>query len=1152
MFERVFPGNSELAVRMRGFDWANTDLGAPQDWPENLQVALGICLASKFPMQVWWGPRLTLLYNDATISLLGAEKHPAVLGRPAREAWPEASGVAIPLAKRILTGRQEANWCENVPLFLSRHVPNEEVYVTVSLSPIFGAEDQVDGIFAACTETTDRVIGARRLDTLRRLGIRPAEARTASAACKEAVDVLAGNPRDIPFVAIYLIDEARGCAELCAMTGESDRHQLPGTVWFGEQHSPWPLGEILRSRRPLDVDLRGRGVTGGYWNETITSAVVIPISGVLPESLAGFLVAGTSPRMVLDDAYRKFFQSVAEHVATVIREATAYADEQLKGEKLSAALEQSDLRYRELFSNIHEALIVGEPLLDASGSIADFRIRDVNPAFGTLTGQSDAIGRTMRELSAGIEPEWIEDFANVVRTGGSIHTERYTRKLDRWFEIRASISGDKQSPKLVVLARNITKRKRADQTAAQLMQKLTSLVENTPLAVVEWDADFVVTRWSGHAEKMFGWTARETVGKRIKELPILYEADVPKVDAAMARLLDPANSFVVSHNRNNTKGGRVLTCEWYNSVIHDESGAMVAVLSLVLDVSERVYAEAALREREARSNAKKEAFQLAISGAPLAQSLNVLLRIAVFQAGGDARAAFFVVCPDGTCLRAVPGATTMPASYIAAVDGFKIAPDLPACGTSAYYGQPVTTADVERDALWSPWLQHARDADFRACWSFPMKPLGGRILGTFAMYFRKPRVATQHDQDLGADITHSAAIIISRYHEVEEREAAEAALRDADRRKDEFLAALSHELRNPLAPIRAAVDVMRHAGGDAAITGRARETIARQLSNLTRLVDDLLDVSRITRNKVELRKEHITLSNIVEGAVETSRPLLDEREHTLAVDLPESEIWLHADPVRMTQVISNLLNNAARYTERGGHITLTAERKDDQAIIRVCDDGIGIPQDMLPRIFDIFTQLDTGRGRDHGGLGMGLTIVRRLVAMHGGSVTAASEGHGRGSEFTVRLPVSGEQRGSEQPRLTRRSPALPTHRILVVDDNRDAADSLRLLLEAMGNEVHVAYDGNTALEEVRRFRPSLLFLDIGLPGMSGYDVARRLRENTSLSKMVLVAITSWGGEDDVQRSAREGFDFHLTKPVDLAVLQELLRAPIKRDTEVLT
>lgn len=1148
MTHRVFPGDGDVALFMRAYDWASTDLGAPADWPENLRIALGICLASKFPMQVWWGPRLTLLYNDATISLLGTAKHPRVLGRPAREAWPEASDFAIPLAERILAGRQEANWCENVPLFLGRHVPNEEVYVTVSLSPIFGAGDRVDGIFAACTETTDRVIGARRLDTLRKLGIRPAEARTASAACKEAVDVLAGNPRDIPFAAIYLIDEARGCAELCAMTGERDRHQLPGTVWFSEQQSPWRLGEVLRSRRPLDVDLQDCGVTGGYWNETITTAVVIPISGALPESLAGFLVAGASPRRVLDDAYRKFFRSVAEHVATVIREATAFADEQRKGEKLSTALEQSDLRYRELFSSIHEALIVGEPVLDASGSIADFRIRDVNPAFGTLTGQSDAIGRTMRELRAGIEPEWIEDFANVVRTGGSIHTERYTQKLDRWFEIRASMSDDK----LVVLARNITKRKRAEQTAAQLMQKLTSLVENTPLAVVEWDADFVVTRWSGHAEKMFGWTAAETVGKRIAELPIIYEPDRPKIDAVMARLLDPANSFVVSHNRNNTRDGRILTCDWYNSVMHDESGSMVAVLSLVLDVTERVDSEAALRESEIRSNAKREAFQLAISGAPLEQSLNVLLRAAVFLAGGDARAAFFVVSLDGTCLRAVPGAASMPDSYIAAVDRFNIGPDLPACGTSAYYGQPVTTADVERDPLWFPWLKHARGADFRACWSFPMKTLGGRVLGTFAMYFRKPRAATQHDRDLCAAITDAAAIIISRHNEAAERQAAEAALRDADRRKDEFLAALAHELRNPLAPIRAAVDMMRLAGDDVAVTGRARVTIDRQLSNLTRLVDDLLDVSRITRDKIELRREHVTLSNIVENAVETSRPLIDGREHTLVVDLPTSEIWLHADPVRMTQVISNLLNNAARYTERGGHITLTAAPMDNQAVIRVCDDGIGIPQDMLPCIFDMFTQLDTGRGRHQGGLGMGLTIVRRLVETHGGSVTAASAGQGRGSEFTVRLPMSGKQSAAEQIGLTRRPPVLPTHRILVVDDNRDAADSLKLLLEAMGNEVHVAYDGRTALEKVHQSEPSLLFLDIGLPGMSGYDVARKLRENTSLSKMVLVAVTGWGGEDDVQQSTREGFDFHLTKPVDLAVLQGLLLAPVRRDTDVMT
>ncbi|HEX6002726.1 MAG TPA: PAS domain S-box protein, partial [Burkholderiales bacterium] len=878
MFKRIFFGDSKLAGLMRDFDWASTDLGTPDRWPENLRVAVSICLASRFPVQVWWGPRLTLLYNDATIPLLGSKKHPDVLGCSAQDAWPEVSGLAIPVVKRILAGRQEANWCEDVPVFLDRHLPSEEVYVSLSFSPVHGAEGQVDGIFCACTETTERVIRARRLETLRRLGVKPVEARTASAACKEAAAVLADNPRDVPFAAIYLVDDARGCAEQCAMTVAPEIHRLPQTVWPTDRDTTWPLGEVLRTGRAMDVDLRGHGIAGGFWNEPVTNAVVIPIPRSSPEKPVALFVAGTSSRRMVDDAYREFLDSVARHVAIVILEAKAYATEQRKGESLSAALEQSDLRYRALFNSMHEAVIVSEPLLDASANIVDFRVRDVNRAFETLTGISDATGTTMRQLSA-FEPEWIEDFANVMRTGGSIHTERYTRKLDRWFEIRASRSSDEGDPKLIVLARNISKRKRAEERAAQLTKRLSSLVDNTPLAVVEWGADFVIMRWSGQAENVFGWTTAEVVGKRIDSFPIIYEADIPKVDAVIKRLLDPANNFVVSHNRNNTKDGRVLTCEWYNSVIHDESGAMVAVLSLVLDVSERVYAEAALREGEAQANAKKEAFQLAISGAPLAQSLNVLLRTAVSLAGDGARAAFFVVCPDGTCLRAVPGATTMPDSYIEAVDRFRIAPNLPACGTSAYYGQPVTTADVERDALWSPWLQHARDADFRACWSFPMKTLGGQVLGTFAMYFKNPRVATQDDRDLAAAITDAAAIIISRYNEVQERKAAEKSLQDADRRKDEFLAALAHELRNPLAPIRSAVDVMRFADGDATLRERARETIDRQLRNLSRLVDDLLDVSRITRNALELRKERVSLSSVVESAVETSRPLLDMRRH---------------------------------------------------------------------------------------------------------------------------------------------------------------------------------------------------------------------------------------------------------------------------------
>lgn len=809
------------------------------------------------------------------------------------------------------------------------------------------------------------------------------------------------------------------------------------------------------------------------------------------------------------------------------------------GQVLAEADRKSEHRYRSVFNSMSEAYVLKEAIADAAGRIVDFRIVEVNPAFEVQSGLSDIVGRTMREALPNLEESWFEKFASVVQTGVSTRFEKEAAALGRWFEVMAwSIEPERQ--RVAVLFRDVTTRKLAERTAAALNRRLTSLVDNTPLAVVEWDADFVVNRWSGHAERVFGWTAEEVVGRQLDTLPLVYEPDKPQVERVLAQLLDPDNTFVVSHNRNLTKRGEILHCEWYNSVLHDETGRLVAILSLVLDVSERERTEAALRESEARLAGQKEAFQLAVNGAPLQASLDVLLRTAVEQAGDGARASFFLVDADGAHLRAVMGAGNMPESYLRRVDGGEIAPNVPACRAAAYLGQPVITRDVEQDPAWSSSLPVAREYDFRACWSFPIQMLSGRVLGTFAMYYSEPRDVTPRDLDLAGIVTQAAAIIISRHREAEERKAAEDALRDADRRKDEFLATLAHELRNPLAPIRSAVDVMRLAGDNAAIALQARQTIERQLTQLIRLVDDLLDVSRITRNKIDLRKERVAFSSIVQSAVETSRPLIEALGHALTVRLPPETLWVDADVTRMAQVVANLLNNAAKYTPENGSISLIVERENNEVVLRVRDSGVGIPREMLPQVFGIFTQVDSSRNRSQGGLGLGLTIVKRLVEMHGGSVSATSSGPGQGSEFTVRLPAVSDDEvraGSGDPDLPKK---MPVQRILVVDDNRDAAASLGLLLRMMGNSVRIAHDGWSALEIARDFRPTVALLDIGMPGMNGYELARQLRQDAALRGLVLVAVTGWGQEEDRRRSREAGFDHHLTKPAEIDELEKLL------------
>src|SRR4051794_26470721 len=366
------------------------------------------------------------------------------------------------------------------------------------------------------------------------------------------------------------------------------------------------------------------------------------------------------------------------------------------------------------------------------------------------------------------------------------------------------------------------------------------------------------------------------------------------------------------------------------------------------------------------------------------------------------------------------------------------------------------------------------------------------------------------------------------------------AVKEASRQKDEFLAMLAHELRNPLAAIKYAVAIGQMSPGEA--PEETFEIINRQTQNLAHLIEDLLDVSRISRDKVKLRKEPVDIASIINGAVTTVRPLIEERQHELILEMPDEPVYILADPTRAEQIVINLLTNAAKYTKNGGRVTVRATTEADEAVIEVIDTGIGLPPELLPRVFDLFAQADRTLDRSEGGLGIGLTVAQKLAEMHGGVITADSDGLGKGSKFTVRLPISRLAPAVES--LSQRSVAnssqLP-QKILVVDDNRDTAISCARLLKAMGHEVQTAYDGFAALEVARSFKPQTILLDIGLPGMNGYEVAKTLR-NEGFESEVIVAVSGYGQPEDRERSREAGFDDHLVKPVHrdaiVAVLQQ--------------
>ncbi len=374
-------------------------------------------------------------------------------------------------------------------------------------------------------------------------------------------------------------------------------------------------------------------------------------------------------------------------------------------------------------------------------------------------------------------------------------------------------------------------------------------------------------------------------------------------------------------------------------------------------------------------------------------------------------------------------------------------------------------------------------------------------------------------------------------------------LAQADRQKNEFLAMLAHELRNPLAPMRNALYLLNSPKSDDAVQERARHIVDRQMQHLVRLVDDLLDVSRIVRGMVELRRQVFDLSQAAMRAAETAQPVIDGHGHSLVMKLPDDPLWVDGDIVRLSQVIANLLTNAAKYTDHAGHIWLGAARDGGEAVVRVRDSGIGIPPDMLPRVFDLFVQGDRSLARSQGGLGIGLTLAQRLVELHGGTVQAHSEGLGQGSEFVVRLPASDAPRaGKERPARasTASTSAARRKRVLVVDDNIDAVDSIVLILRGAGYEVSCAYDGPSVLSAAMDFRPDVVVLDIGLPGMNGYEVARQLRSQQQFRRTPLVAVTGYGQAADRLKAREAGFDAHLTKPVNPQQLQQFIAQPRPR------
>ena len=737
----------------------------------------------------------------------------------------------------------------------------------------------------------------------------------------------------------------------------------------------------------------------------------------------------------------------------------------------------------------------------------DYRVLYANDALLKMWGRGHegAIGKTFLEI--GYEP-W--------------HAEMHNREIDQVRATRQPIRGEVpfngtngrrlyeyifvpvlgaagEVEAVAGTTRDVTERKETERAIREGEERLRTALTSARMVAWEWTPADRKLRVSENAAEVFGLAPDVVLTGIDQGLALLHPDDLTAYQATFQKAIDNRTAYHTCYRLIRPDNRRVIWIEERGHTVFDRPDGGVRLYGVAMDVTERHEVEADLARMHAEVERERRLFDTALSNTT---DFN------------------FIFDPQGRFMYANRSLLGLWGKTTAQAAG----------KTMAELGYP---PDVEAQLLGNirrviETRQEVRDETPYT------SPTGetGHYEYSLAPVFDADGAVVQ--------LVGSARDISDRKRSEDELRRLAAVLSEADRRKDEFLATLAHELRNPLAPIRYGLQVIRMSGANGTIE-QAGSMMERQLTQLVRLVDDLLDVSRVTSGKLELRRSRVELRAVLDAAVETSRPVIEQAGHELTLALPDEPIWLDGDVIRLSQVVSNLLNNSAKYMHRGGNVRLKARLEDDTVIVSVGDDGIGIPPAMLDKVFEMFTQVDRALEKTTGGLGIGLSLVKALVEMHGGTIKALSEGEGRGSEFVVRLPAVLPVAQKVAPRqLDEQGGSSSRRRILVADDNVDSAKTLAKLLELLGNDVATAKDGLQAVEAAEAFRPDVILLDIGMPKLNGYEAARRIRGREWSQHTMLVALTGWSQEDDRKRSSEAGFDHHLVKPVEVAVLMKLL------------
>jgi PAS domain S-box-containing protein len=1258
--EHSLAGASEMAGRMRSLDWAATPLGPVATWPQSLRTSVSICLDCAFPIVLWWGPQLAILYNDEYTQVLGA-KHPSALGQPCSQVWTEIWDVIEPMLAQVME-RGEATRSRDLQLHMNRKGYLEETYFSFSYGPIYDEYGKVGGVFCPCIETTEKVVGERRLVTLRDLAAQCKGAESEQAVYQAAAAVLAANARDVPFALLFRIADDAATAYLDAVVGieRGVSNAAPPHVALGGPDDLWGLGEVVRSGKATARERladRFDVLPTGAWAVPSHTAMVLPVQLPGQDRPRAILVAGVSPMRALDDSYRTFFGLLAMQIASGLADAQAIEEERRR----AAALAEIDRAKTAFFSNVsHE---FRTPLTLMLGPLADLlaNAHGVLPA-GVVEQLTLAHRNSLRlqklvnslldfarieagRVEASYEPtdlaaataELASVFRSAVEKAGlalAVECEPLAEPVyvdrDMWEKIVLNLLSN---------AFKFTFEGEIRVTLRANGERVELCVSDTGVGIADADLPNLFQRF----QRVRNARSRTHEGSGIglalvRELVKLHGGDV-----GVASREHVGTAFTVSL----PKGKKHLAAERVGAVRQLASTRLGAraFLQEALRASPNQnsggYAGDNVLELASRQAAmgKRARIVLADDNADMRDYVRSLLardyEVVAVDDGQAALEAIRAELPnlvltdvmmprlDGfglvAAIRADERTRSLPVIVLSARAGEEARIEGLGAGADDYLIKPFSARELlarvasqlalaaQRGEL-EHALRYGREqveilldaapigiyligSDFRIR---SVNPIARRAFGAvpgaiegldFEEVMRQMREKSYADEIVRIFrhtlatgepyLQHKHAVVrpgrdvveyfewrleritlpdgerglVCYFRDISAHVAAQQALeesrealKEADRRKDEFLAMLAHELRTPLAPIHNALQILRLAGKDGVVARNVQDMMERQVNQMVRLVDDLMEVSRITRGKLDLRKQRADLAAIVGSAVETTRPLIDAAQHFLTVDLGTEQLELDGDPVRLAQVFGNLLSNAAKYTPNGGQIALRAERHGFDVTVSVRDNGAGIRSDVLSKIFEPFVQAERTYNRSQGGLGIGLTLARSIVALHGGTIEAQSAGPGLGSEFVVRLPLL------QRPALaTGTVPAknvtrITGQRILVVDDNVDAAETLSALLRCLGADVLTVHDGPTALECMRIHKPSAAVLDIGMPGMDGYEVARRTRAEPNGAELLLIALTGWGNEEDRRRSREAGIDHHLVKPVELEVLESLLAA----------